>query len=167
METEQPASRRDSPPKMNVPKIDPPPSAARTKPPPAKQAEQSYYFSKILSLGFDQALRRTAEALKREGFGIITEIDVKETLKAKIGVEFRNYRILGACNPKLAHEALQLEDKIGTMLPCNVVVQEISGDRTEIAAIDPVASMLAINNPRLKQAAVRVQKLLRHVIDTL
>jgi uncharacterized protein (DUF302 family) len=167
MEREQPTSRRDGPPKMNVHKIDPSPSAARMKPPPARQAEQSYYFSKILPLGFDQALRRTTEALKKEGFGIITEIDVKETLKAKIGVEFRNYRILGACNPKLAHEALQLEDKIGTMLPCNVVVQEISGDRTEIAAIDPVASMLAVNNPRLKQAALRVQKLLRHVIDTL
>ena len=127
----------------------------------------SYYFSKILPLGFDQAVRRTTEALKNEGFGIITDIDVKETLKAKIGVEFRNYRILGACNPKLAHEALQLEDKIGTMLPCNVVVQEVDSDRTEIAAIDPVASMQAINNPRLKQAAERVQTLLRRVIDAL
>jgi uncharacterized protein (DUF302 family) len=127
----------------------------------------SYYFSKILPLGFDQAVRRTTEVLKKEGFGIITDIDVKETLKAKIGVEFRNYRILGACNPKLAHEALQLEDKIGTMLPCNVVVQELDGNRTEIAAIDPVASMQAINNPRLKEAAERVQTLLRHVIDAL
>jgi uncharacterized protein (DUF302 family) len=127
----------------------------------------SYYFSKILPLGFDQAVRRTTEALKNEGFGIITDIDVKETLKAKIGVEFRNYRILGACNPKLAHEALQLEDKIGTMLPCNVVVQEVDSDRTEIAAIDPVASMQAINNLRLKEAAERVQTLLRHVIDAL
>jgi uncharacterized protein (DUF302 family) len=167
MEKGQLISRRDSPPKMNVPKIDPSPRAARTKPRPAKQVEQSYYFSKILPLGFDQALRRTIEGLKNNGFGVITEIDVKETLKAKIGVEFRNYRILGACNPKLALEALQLEDKIGTMLPCNVVVQEIAGGRTEIAAIDPVASMLAINNQRLKQAALRVQKLLRHAIDTL
>lgn len=82
-------------------------------------------------------------------------------------VSFRNYRILGACNPKLAHEALQLEDKVGTMLPCNVVVQEIGSDQTEIAAIDPVASMQAIDNPRLKQAAERVQILLRHVIDAL
>ena len=127
----------------------------------------SYYFSKILPLSFDQAVRRTTEALKNEGFGIITDIDVKETLKAKIGVEFRNYRILGACNPKLAHEALQLEDKIGTMLPCNVVVQELDSDRTEIAAIDPVASMQAINNLPLKQAAEHVQALLRHVIDAL
>ncbi len=78
----------------------------------------SYYFSKILPVGFDEAVRRTTEALKNAGFGIITEIDVKQTLKAKLGVDFRNYRILGACNPTLAHEALQLEDKIGTMLPC-------------------------------------------------
>jgi uncharacterized protein (DUF302 family) len=130
-------------------------------------AAMSYYFSKILPLGFDQAVQRTTEALKNEGFGIITEINVKETLKAKIGVEFRNYRILGACNPKLAYEALQLEDKIGTMLPCNVVVQEVDSDRTEIAAIDPVASMQAINNPRLKEAAEGVQTLLRHVIEAL
>jgi uncharacterized protein (DUF302 family) len=101
------------------------------------------------------------------GFGIITEIDVKQTLKAKIGVDFRNYRILGACNPKLAHEALQPEDKIGTMLPCNVVVQDVGGNRTEIAAIDPVASMQAVDNPRLKQAAERVQALLQKVVEAL
>jgi uncharacterized protein (DUF302 family) len=127
----------------------------------------SYYFNKTLTVGFDEAVRRTTEALQREGFGIITEIDVKQTLKAKIGVDFRNYRILGACNPKLAHEALQLEDKIGTMLPCNVVVQEVGDGRTEIAAIDPVASMQAVDNPRLKQAAERVQALLHKVIASL
>jgi len=127
----------------------------------------SYYFNKTLTVGFDEAVRRTTEALQREGFGIITEIDVKQTLKAKIGVDFRNYRILGACNPKLAHEALQLEDKIGTMLPCNVVVQELGDGRTEIAAIDPVASMQAVDNPRLKQAAERVQALLNKVIASL
>ena len=127
----------------------------------------SYYFSKTLPVGFDEAVRRATEVLKKEGFGIITEIDVKQTLKAKIGVDFRNYRILGACNPKLAYEALQLEDKIGTMLPCNVVVQEIGNNQTEIAAIDPVASMQAIDNPRLIQAAQRVQALLRTVIETL
>ncbi len=127
----------------------------------------SYYFSRTLPVGFEEAVRRTTEALKQEGFGIITEIDVKQTLKAKIGVEFRNYRILGACNPKLAHEALQLEDKIGTMLPCNVVVQEVASDQTEIAAIDPVASMQAIDNPGLIQAAKRVQALLRAVIEAL
>lgn len=127
----------------------------------------SYYFSKTLPVGFDEAVRRTTDALKQQGFGIISEIDVKQTLKAKIGVDFRNYRILGACNPKLAHEALQLEDKIGTMLPCNVVVQEIGSNKTEIAAIDPVASMAAIDNPRLKEAAQRVQTLLQKVVDAI
>ena len=125
----------------------------------------SYYFNKLLAVPFDEAVRRTTEALKREGFGIITEIDVKQTLKSKIGIDFRNYRILGACNPKLAHEALQLEDKIGTMLPCNVVIQELGGNQTEIAAIDPVASMQAVDNPRLKEAALRVQALLRKAVD--
>lgn len=127
----------------------------------------SYYFAKTLAVGFEDAVRRTVDALKQEGFGIITEIDVKETLKKKIDVDFRNYRILGACNPALAHEALQLEDKVGTMLPCNVVVQNIGGGRTEVAAIDPVASMQAIDNPRLKQAADRVQGLLKKVIASL
>jgi len=127
----------------------------------------SYYFAKTLPLGFEEAVGRVTEALKQQGFGVLTQIDVKQTLKAKIGVEFRNYRILGACNPKLAHEALQLEDKIGTMLPCNVVVQEISRDRTEVAAIDPVASMAAVDNPRLKEAAQHVQTLLRKVIGAL
>jgi uncharacterized protein (DUF302 family) len=127
----------------------------------------SYYFSKTLPVAFDEAVRRTTEALQREGFGIITEIDVKDTLKKKINVNFRNYRILGACNPKLAHEALQLEDKVGTMLPCNVIAQDLGDGRTEIAAIDPVASMQAIDNPRLKQAAERVQALLQKVIASL
>lgn len=127
----------------------------------------SYYFAKTLAIGFDDAVRRATEVLKQEGFGIITEIDVKDTFKKKMNVDFRNYRILGACNPSLAHEALQIEDKVGTMLPCNVVVQDIGGGRTEIAAIDPVASMRAIENPRLKEAAVRVQTKLRHVIESL
>jgi uncharacterized protein (DUF302 family) len=127
----------------------------------------AYYFSKTLPVGFDEAVQLTTEALKREGFGIITEIDVKKTLKDKIGTDFRSYRILGACNPKLAHEALQLEDKIGTMLPCNVVVQDVGGGKTEIAAIDPVASMQAIDNPKLRDAAKRVQAMLRRVIESL
>lgn len=127
----------------------------------------SYYFSKTLPIGFDAAVQKSIEALKAQGFGIITEIDVKQTLKLKLGVDFQNYRILGACNPKLAHEALSIENKIGTMLPCNVVVQELGPQRTEIAAIDPVASMAAIDNPKLKEAAARVQQLLRRVIDTL
>lgn len=126
-----------------------------------------YYFSKTLQVGFDEAVRRTTEALKQGGFGIITEVDVRRTFKDKLGVDFRNYRILGACNPQLAYEALQLEDKVGTMLPCNVVVQEVAHDRTEVAAIDPVASMQAIENPGLKASAERVQTLLRNVIDGL
>ncbi len=126
-----------------------------------------YYFSKMLPLGFDDAVRRTTEALKREGFGIITEIDVKDIFKKKINVDFRNYRILGACNPSLAHEALQLEDKVGTMLPCNVVVQEVGEGKAEVAAIDPVASMSAIDNPRLKEAAEKVRAKLRQVIQGL
>ena len=127
----------------------------------------TYYFAKTLTAGFDDAVRRTTEALKQEGFGIITEIDVKETMKKKINVDFRSYRILGACNPTLAHEALQIEDKVGTMLPCNVVVQDLGEGRTEVAAIDPVASMQAIDNHRLKQAAESVQALLKKVIASL
>ncbi len=127
----------------------------------------SYYFAKTLAFDFEEAIRRTVEALKQEGFGIITEIDVKDTLKKKINVDFRNYRILGACNPTLAHEALQIEDKVGTMLPCNVVVQDAGGGRTEVAVIDPVASMQAIDNPRLKEAAERVRKKLKTVVDSL
>lgn len=127
----------------------------------------SYYFAKTLPVGFDEAVRRTTEALKHEGFGIITEIDVKDTFKKKINVDFRSYRILGACNPSLAHEALQIEDKVGMMLPCNVVVQDAGGGKTEVAAIDPVASMQAIENPRLKSAAERVQAKLRKVVENL
>ena len=127
----------------------------------------SYYFAKTLNTGFDDAVRHTTEILKQEGFGIITEIDVKETLKKKINVDFRNYRILGACNPALAHKALEIEGKVGTMLPCNVVVQDLGGGRIEVAAIDPVASMQAIENPRLKAAAEEVRTKLRKVIDAL
>ncbi len=127
----------------------------------------SYYFAKTLTVGFDEAVRRATDALKREGFGVLTEIDVKQTLKKKLDVDFRDYRILGACNPALAHEALQLEDKVGTMLPCNVVVQDVGDGKTEVAAIDPVASMQAIENPRLKSAAARVQAKLKNVIESL
>ncbi|MEY9697887.1 uncharacterized protein (DUF302 family) [Bradyrhizobium diazoefficiens] len=132
-----------------------------------RDPKMGYYFSKTLPVGFDEAVRRATEALKQGGFGIITEIDVTRTFKEKLDVDFRNYRILGACNPRLAYEALQLEDKVGTMLPCNVVVQEIAQNRTEIAAIDPVASMQATENPGLKASAQRVQTLLRSVIDGL
>jgi uncharacterized protein (DUF302 family) len=127
----------------------------------------SYYLGRTLALGFDEAVRHVTEALKREGFGIITEIDVTATLKNKIGVTFRPYRILGACNPKLAYEALQLEDKVGTMLPCNVVVQEVGPGRVEVAAIDPVASMMAIDNAELQAKAGIVRAKLKQVIDQL
>ncbi|MGH9809297.1 MAG: DUF302 domain-containing protein [Terriglobia bacterium] len=127
----------------------------------------SYYFAKTLDAGFYQTLRHTTEALKQQGFGIITEIDVKETLKKKINIDFRNYRILGACNPVLAHKALEIEDKVGTMLPCNVVVQDVGSGRIEVAAIDPVDSMQAIENSRLKAAAEEVRGKLRKVIDAL
>jgi uncharacterized protein (DUF302 family) len=127
----------------------------------------SYYFSKTLSIGFNEAVRRSIEGLKNEGFGIITEIDLKETFKKKIDVDFRNYCILGACNPTLAYDALKLEDKVGIMLPCNVVVQDIGGGRIEVAAIDPVASMQAIDNTRLKQAAEQVGAKLRQFIEKL
>jgi len=127
----------------------------------------SYYFGKMLPLGFDEAVRHVIEALKREGFGIITEIDVKATLKNKLDVEFRPYRILGACSPALAYEALQLEDKVGTMLPCNVIVQELAPGRVEVAAVDPVASMMAIDNPQLHEKAAIVRARLDHAIASL
>lgn len=126
----------------------------------------TYYFSKSLKTPFDEAVRRATEALKAEGFGIITEIDVKDTLQKKLGIAFRNYRILGACNPALAHEALSIEDKIGTMLPCNVIVQEVPGG-AEVAAIDPIASMAAVDNPRLKVAAEEVRGRLQKAIARL
>ena len=127
----------------------------------------TYYFSKVLQLDFDEAVRRTTEALKQQGFGIITEIDVADTFKKKLNLDFRKYRILGACNPGLAFEALSLEDKIGTMLPCNLVVQDAGNGKVEIAAIDPVASMSAVDNPRLKQAALQVQAKLKQVVASL
>ncbi len=126
-----------------------------------------YYFAKTLAMSFDAAVERTIESLRSEGFGIISDIDVKETFKKKIDVDFRSYRILGACNPRLAYEALTIEDKVGTMLPCNVVVQDAGAGKTEVAAIDPVASMQAIDNPHLKSAAESVQARLRKVIDSL
>ena len=127
----------------------------------------SYYFSKVLSVSFDEAVDRVTQKLKEQGFGVITEIDVTQTLKTKIGVDFRPYRILGACNPTLAHEALKLEDKVGTMLPCNVVVQELGPGRIEVAAIDPVASMAAIDNPALLEKAAVVREKLQPVIGSL
>jgi uncharacterized protein (DUF302 family) len=127
----------------------------------------SYYFSKIIDAPFEEAEARTRQALAQEGFGVLTEIDVAATLKAKIGADFRRYKILGACNPTLAHEALKLEDKVGTMLPCNVIVQEAGDGRTEVAAIDPVASMQAIANPQLKEKAAMVAEKLQAALQRL
>jgi len=126
----------------------------------------SYYFATRIDQEFAAALQRTREALQDEGFGIISEIDIQKALKEKIGVDFRPYTILGACNPALAHEALNIEDKVGTMLPCNVVVQK-TDDGIEVAAIDPVASMQAIENERLGEKAAVVAGKLRRVIETL
>jgi uncharacterized protein (DUF302 family) len=127
----------------------------------------SYYFAKTLELPFEAAVAKTREALAQEGFGVITEIDVQKTLKTKINVDFRPYLILGACNPALAHQALQLEDKVGTMLPCNVVVQAAPGGGTEVAAIDPAASMTAIDNADLAAKAQMVGDKLKAVIARL
>lgn len=128
----------------------------------------SYYFAKTLSnVPFEEALQRVTEALQAEGFGILTEIDVQATLKKKLDVDFRKYRILGACNPPFAYQALQAEDKIGTMLPCNVVVQELSPGQVEVAAIDPVASMMAVDNHRLSEVAELVRKKLQQVVKGL
>lgn len=127
----------------------------------------TYYFAKQLACGFDEAIERTTAALQEAGFGIITEIDVTSTLKKKIGADFRNYRILGACNPTIAHEALKIEDKIGTMLPCNVIVQDLGDGRIEVAAIDPVASMQAVENPALREPATQVQAMLKRVVEGL
>lgn len=130
-------------------------------------SEVTYYLSAMLPVSFSDALERTEEALKQEGFGVISRIDIQEALKTKIGVDFRPYMILGACNPALAYEALKIEDKVGTMLPCNVIVQGLGPKQTEVAAIDPVASMQAIENPKLPQLAQEVRTRLRRVIQSL
>ena len=127
----------------------------------------TYHFSKTLALGMDEAIARVTDELTKEGFGILTEIDVKKTLKAKIDVDFRPYRILGACNPGFAHKALLAEDKIGTMLPCNVIVQEHSPGSVEVSAIDPMESMKAIENPALGGIATEVRAKLERVIAQL
>ena len=127
----------------------------------------SYYFSKTLNVPFDEAVERVTQELKKEGFGILTDIDVKATLKKKLDVDFKKYRILGACNPPFAYRALQKEDKIGTMLPCNVIVQEHGEGSVEVSAIDPVASMQAIHNPELHDIAKEIQAKLKAVIGSL
>ncbi len=127
----------------------------------------AYTFSKQLDMTFEAAIEAVTGALKSEGFGILTEIDVTATLKQKLGVDFRKYRILGACNPPYAYRALQAEPRIGTMLPCNVIVQEFENGSVEVAAIDPLASMQAISNIELRPIAEEIQAKLQHVIEHL
>ncbi|MBZ9630795.1 DUF302 domain-containing protein [Salegentibacter sp. LM13S] len=127
----------------------------------------SYYFSKVLNDSFEEAIDKVTKELKEEGFGILTEIDVKETFKKKLDVDFRKYRILGACNPKMAHQAISAESKIGTMLPCNVIVQETEDGKIEVAAVDPVASMTTVENEELGGIAQEVRSKLKTVIERL
>lgn len=127
----------------------------------------SYYFSKIVDDNFDDAIERVTARLADAGFGVLTTIDVSGTLKKKIDVDFQRYTILGACNPGFAYKALQAEDKIGTMLPCNVIVQETADGKVEVAAVDPMASMMAIQNEALGGVASEVQGMLKNVIEGL
>lgn len=128
----------------------------------------SYYFTtRLRNLSFDEAIQKTTEALKKEGFGVLTEIDIKSTLKKKLDVDFYRYTILGACNPGFAHKALLSEDKIGSMLPCNVIVQEKETGIVEISAVDPAASMQAVENESLATIAGEVREKLKRIIDSL
>ena len=127
----------------------------------------SYYFNKMVKGNFDEVIIKVTDELKKEGFGILTEIDVQEILKKKLDVNFKKYKILGACNPPFAYEALKSEDKIGTMLPCNVIVIEQAPEQIEVAAVDPIASMQAVANPNLGKVAAEVQRKLRKVVESL
>jgi uncharacterized protein (DUF302 family) len=127
----------------------------------------NYYFNRKIEGDFDDVEKRARKALKQEGFGVLTEIDVKDTLKKKLDVDFRRYKILGACNPPFAYKALLEEDKIGTMLPCNVILQESGAGEVEIAAIDPIASMQAVQNPNLGDVADLVREKLRRVVENV
>ncbi len=127
----------------------------------------SYYFTKTVTDNFDEAIANVTAELKKEGFGILTDIDIQATMKKKLDVDFKKYRILGACNPDFAYQALQAEDKIGTMLPCNVIVQEHENGQVEVSAVDPVASMMAITNNELGSVAMEVREKLKKVIENL
>jgi len=126
-----------------------------------------YYISKKLNSGFEEAIKQVKEGLMVEGFGVLSEIDLDQKFKEKLNLDFRKYKILGACNPSYAYKALQSEDKIGTMLPCNVIVQELSAGETEVAAIDPVASMMAIDNKDVAEIAGEIKEKLNRVISGL
>ncbi len=127
----------------------------------------NYYISTKLNTSFNEAITLVTEELKKEGFGVLTEIDVHSTLKKKLDVDFRKYKILGACNPGFAHKALQQEDKIGLMLPCNVIVQELANGQIEVAAVNPAASMMAVENDKLADIATEVKQMLEKVIGNL
>ncbi len=127
----------------------------------------SYHFSKIVGKDFDAAIVAVTAALKAEGFGVLTEIDLSATLHKKLGVDMRPYRILGACHPSFAYQAVQAEERIGLMLPCNVIVRETATGAVEVSAVDPIASMQAIHNPSLEEVAATVQDKMRRVIESL
>ena len=127
----------------------------------------SYYFNTIVSGDFDTTIEKVTQLLQKEGFGILTQIDIQETLKKKLDVDFKKYKILGACNPPFAYKALQSEDKIGTMLPCNIIVQELGPNKIEVAAINPMVSMQAVKNSQLEDVAQEVSGRLKHVIKQL
>lgn len=132
-----------------------------------KNRNMKYYFNKTINGTFEEVIEKVTKGLSDEGFGILTEIDVKETLKKKLDIDFKKYRILGACNPPYAHKALQAEDKIGTMLPCNVIVQEINPGFIEVAAINPMASMMAVENKQLMEIAGEITAKLENIIEKL
>lgn len=127
----------------------------------------SYYFSKKIKENFNQGEKKIRETLKKEGFGVLTEIDVQKTLKKKLNINFRRYKILGACNPSFAYQSLQAEDKIGTMLPCNVILQEVNSKEIEVAAVDPIASMRAVSNQNLLGIAQKVRRKLKGIVESL
>ncbi|MBU1023372.1 DUF302 domain-containing protein [bacterium] len=127
----------------------------------------SYYINRIVEMQFDTAVAKAREELKNEGFGVLTEIDVKATLKKKLDVDFRNYIILGACNPPFAYQALQTESNIGVMLPCNVVLQETEDGSTEISAINPLVAMASVNNPDLAEIAEQIRNKLAKVVESI
>ena len=127
----------------------------------------SYYFTKRINEDFESAILKVTEELKKEGFGILTEIDVQATFKKKLDIDFKKYRILGACNPNFAYEAIKAEDKIGTMLPCNVIIQEQEDGIVEVSAVDPVASMVSVQNSSLASIASEVREKLNRVINNL
>ena len=126
-----------------------------------------YYFSKMLDTSFEEAVQHITDSLKTEGFGIISEINIHEKLHEKLGISFKKYRILGACNPGYAYKALMIEEKIGTLLPCNVIVVDQGEGRTEVSAVNPVASMMAVQNNELESIALDITKKLKRVIDSL